>query len=554
MELWIIVLSKIIWSNVIPAEGRVSNAEKSTTSQTSVWILLATSVLALLPVWIPSYPPMVDLPQHAAQVALLHNLQNADFAYSALFHLNWFTPYLLGYLLIYLFTPLFGIIAACKLVVSLFVVGFPLSTALLLRSVDVDVFWAILCIPCTYGFAYQWGFLNFVIAAPLGIVFFWFVMRSPPTPPLRSATLLAISTIGLFFCHALICAFFGICAVLYLLAVARSVKATAIRIMPLTAVLPIALLWVRRTLSHPAAKRPIIWDLNWHDTVESYYASLSQELHFTSPGWGRVSGFFPRLLGVTPSWRSVCIGMALFLLPFCAGLRFHKRLAMWMPFLLCIAVLLWCPHAVFGTEFVYQRFTMFAVPLFLLLLREPSVSPKMVLAIRSMALALVVVLIASAAQRAVAFSRETRGFQEALSHMQPGQRVLSLVFDHEDGISIAPTFLHFPSWYAAQKQGVVDPSAAMMHPELVVYRPGRTPDAVLWDFEWHPDEFSWNDYSGEQYHYFVVRSVEDVGSTLFSQAPCAVNMRFHQEEWWLYERAADCQAVPERATTTFSQQ
>lgn len=532
----------------------MNSAENSPSSQTSVWILLVTSVLAALPVWIPSYPPMADLPQHAAQVALLRDLQNQHFMYSALFHLNWFTPYLFGYLLIYVLTPLFGIIAACKLVVSFFVVGFPLSTSLLLTSIDVDVFWAILCIPCTYGFAYQWGFLNFLIAAPLGVLFLWLVMRSSPAKlTLRSATLLAASAIGLFFCHALICAFFGICAVLYLLAGTRSLKTAAIRIFPLTAVLPIAALWALRTLSHPAARRSIIWDLNWHDTVESYYVSLSQEMHFTSPGWGRISGFLPRLFGVQPSWHYVFIGVALFLLPFCAGLRFHKRITMWIPFLLCVAVLLWCPHAVFGTEFVYQRFTMFIVPLFLLLLCETPVSPKIALAVRSIALSFVVVLIALAAQRAVVFSRETQGFQEALSRMQLGQRVLSLAFDHEDRISIAPTFLHFPSWYAAQKQGIVDPSAAMMHPELVVYRPGETPEAVLWDFEWEPEEFNWDDYSGEQYRYFVVRSVVDMSPTLFSQASCSVSLRFHQEEWWLYERAADCSAISERSTTTPSQ-
>lgn len=531
----------------------MSKSEKSARNQTSVWILVITSILAVLPVWIPSYPPMADLPQHAAQVAFLRDLQNQHFTYSMLFRINWFTPYLLGYLLIYFVTPLFGIVASCKLVVSLFVVGFPLSAALLLRSVDVDVFWAILCIPGTYGFAYQWGFLNFLIAAPLGIVFLWLVMRSSARLTLRSTALLAASAIGLFFCHALICAFFGICAVLWLLAGTRPLKTAVMRILPLTAVLPIAVLWVGRTLSNPVARRPIIWDLNWHNTVESYYASLSQELHFSSPGWGRISGFFPRLFGVTPSWHYVLIGATLFLLPFCAGMRLRRESTRWVPFLLCVAILLWCPHAVFGTEFVYQRFTMFIVPLFLLLLRKPYVSPKRTLAVQTITLALVVALIVLAAQRAAAFSRETTGFQEALSRMEPGQRVLSLAFDHEDGVSIAPTFLHFPSWYAAQKQGVVDPSAAMMHPELIVYRPGQIPEAVLWDFEWDPQEFNWSDYLGEQYRYFVVRSVKDVGPALFSQASCLVSLRFHQNEWWLYERAPDCPAVSARSTTTPSQ-
>ena len=526
-----------------PSKETVANDPKKqpqSWNSLSSYILLVVSILAVLPVWIPTYPPMSDLPQHAAQVALLRELQNPSFAYASFFRLNWFTPYLFGYLLIYTFAPLVGIVAACKLAVSLYIAGFPLSTGLLLRSVDVDVFWAILCIPGAYGFAYQWGFLNFLIAAPVGILFLWLVLRLSSTPWVLTSVLLAGSAIALFFCHALICAFFGACAVFCLLAGKQPFKATLLRILPLSLVLPVAALWMRRTLSNPVARKPVIWDLNWHRTVEAYYGSLSQELHLTGANWGRLTGFFPRLFGTTPSWGYVLVGIVLFVLPLCAGLRPSRQSMRWMPFLLCVAVLLWCPHAVFGTEFVYQRFTMFIVPLFLFLLDEPSISPKTATSSRIVALILVAGLIASASVRAIKFSRQTRGFQEALRQMQPGQRVLSLAFDHGDSVSIAPTFLHFPQWYAAQKHGVVDPSAAMMHPELVVYRQGETPEAVLWDFEWDPEEFDWDDYSGEQYRYFVVRSEMDEGPILFSKASCTVSLRFHRDNWWLYERAADC--------------
>src|SRR5207253_10390704 len=125
-----------------------------TVSPLSKWLLVVTSFLGVLPVWITRYPPMSDLPQHAAQIALLRDLHNPEFPYSSMFHLNWFTPYLFGYLLIYTLTPLVGIVGGCKLAVSLFVVGLPISTGLLISSVDIDPFWAILSIPCVYGFAY----------------------------------------------------------------------------------------------------------------------------------------------------------------------------------------------------------------------------------------------------------------------------------------------------------------------------------------------------------------------------------------------------------------
>ncbi|AXC14570.1 hypothetical protein ACPOL_5320 [Acidisarcina polymorpha] len=515
--------------------------------------MLILSLIATLPIWIANYPPMTDLPQHAAQVALLGDLHDPRFGYGALYTVNWFTPYLLGYLLIYIVTPVVGAVAACKLVVSIFIVGFPLASALLLDALEIDPFWAILCIPGTYGFAYQWGFLNFLVAAPLGILFFWLVVRSPARANWRTAALFAASAVGLFFCHALVCAFFGLCAATWLLVEARSLRAAMMRALPLAAVLPVAALWMKTVLGHPAARRPIIWDLDWWNTVEPYYTSLSEELHLAGASWGRLNGFFPRLFGVAPSWHYVLPGVLLFLLPFFGGMCFGKRPGAWMSFFICVGVLLSCPHAAVGTEFVYQRFTMFAVPFFLLLLRPTPISRKKALAARSVAVVLVVGFVYLASMRAVVFSRQAQGFQQALTYMEPGQRVLSLAFDHADGVSIAPVFLHFPQWYAAQKRGVVDPSAAMMHPELVVYRAGETPKAVLWDFEWNPEEFNWNEYSREQYRYFVVRSADNRGAALFAQAPCPIALRFHQDEWWLYERPSNCNVALTQRVISASQ-
>ena len=83
------------------------------------YLFLLACLLCGMPVWLPQFPPMVDLPQHAAQVVLLLNLDKPGFPFSELFHLNLFTPYLLGYGLIAAFTPVLGIVAACKLIIWL---------------------------------------------------------------------------------------------------------------------------------------------------------------------------------------------------------------------------------------------------------------------------------------------------------------------------------------------------------------------------------------------------------------------------------------------------
>src|SRR5271165_5332872 len=123
-------------------------------------LVAIAGILATIPVWVAIYPPMVDLPQHAAQIALLRNLRDPAFGFADLFWVTWFTPYLLGYLAIYALTPLLGIVSAAKLVISLALIGIPVSTALLMRETGADLYWALLTIPPIYGFSYTWGFVN----------------------------------------------------------------------------------------------------------------------------------------------------------------------------------------------------------------------------------------------------------------------------------------------------------------------------------------------------------------------------------------------------------
>src|SRR5262249_12558452 len=134
-----------------------------------LFMLVAASLLATIPVWIPTFPPMTDLPQHGAQIALLREMLQPGFAFASYFSLNWFTPYLFGYLLVYVLVPIPGMVAACKLVISLALMALPLSTALVMTETGTDRRWALLAIPAMYGFSYQWGFLNFLVAAPIGL-------------------------------------------------------------------------------------------------------------------------------------------------------------------------------------------------------------------------------------------------------------------------------------------------------------------------------------------------------------------------------------------------
>ncbi|MCW0054006.1 hypothetical protein OIV36_31550, partial [Burkholderia pseudomallei] len=59
-------------------------------------LFVATVAAAGLLFWLVPHPPMVDLPQHAGQVAILHDLLLGQSPWAPLLRINLFTPYLLG--------------------------------------------------------------------------------------------------------------------------------------------------------------------------------------------------------------------------------------------------------------------------------------------------------------------------------------------------------------------------------------------------------------------------------------------------------------------------
>src|SRR5690606_37201955 len=111
------------------------------------------------------YPPMVDVPQHAAQIASLKAMIfNGSWPFSELFEIQLFTPYWIGYGIVMGLSVPFGIVLATKLVVAAAQSLFVWAAARFCRRMGVPslALWPLLILP--FGFSYQWGFLNFIVA------------------------------------------------------------------------------------------------------------------------------------------------------------------------------------------------------------------------------------------------------------------------------------------------------------------------------------------------------------------------------------------------------
>jgi hypothetical protein len=501
-------------------------------SDRTLVLVIIASLLATIPIWLTSFPPMVDLPEHAAQVGLLRSLHNPSFGFSELFWVNWFTPYLFGYILVYALTPLFGIVAASKLVVAAAVAAVPIATAMLADETGADPYWALLTIPAMYGYSYSWGFLNFLVATPVGLLFLLLFIRRVRKPTLRNGVCLGLFSIVLFFCHALTYLFLATIAVLYALLETGRLRKAIIVAIPVITAIPIAFLWYLRTSADPSAQDPIVWGLNWFSTSDPHT-------------WGgRLTGFFPRLLGLWSPLFCLIFGIALFALPFLAGARPSKRWAVWVPLSVCVAVMLFGPTGGHSGWALSQRFAIFALPFFVLGMERSSTSrPAWRAAPVFILLAWICVLISVTEN----YEIEAKGFTQILSAMQPNQRALSLMFLQNTKASPAPVFLHLPAWYSATKQGVVDMSFAVFPVALVRYRP-TLPSQDRSVSEWRPETFEWETWHGDLYRYFVVHATVDLGPRLFGRAPCPVSLVTRSDNWWLYEKDPQCTSGEEQTS------
>jgi hypothetical protein len=512
------------------------------------YIFLLACLLCGIPIWLPHFPPMVDLPQHAAQVAMLLNLGKPEFPFSELFHLNLFTPYLLGYGLIAAFTPMLGIVAACKLVIWLALAAFAISTRFLLREVGADPYWAWLTFPVLYGFTYQWGLLIFLIAAPIGLMFLAVVWRMKAQPDLRSSLAILLMLIALFFCHALILGFFSMIALAYWMFSVRRIKDFIKCAWPMAAIVPLIIIWFAQGSTHQLTNIPTGWDLSWFRTDDDYYFRIATWADQVSPGWGRINGFIPRLLGERPQLSLTFFGIFLLALPFISGGRISKSRVRLIPVIAVTFILLLLPTYLFRTMYTSQRFTYLFIPLYLIMIDTPVTTGMVAVRaqryLRLFAPAIAFGWIGYMSIQALQFNRDMDGFDTILTKMEPGKRSLSFVFTRDDSHSIAPVLLYIPSWYSALKSGVTDPSFATSAQLPVIYKPEHVPKAKPDGFVWNPQWFNWQKLDGSKYDYFIARAPVDMGVNLFSTAPCRVELAAEAGQWWLYRKDPNCLAEP----------
>jgi hypothetical protein len=481
-------------------------------------LFAAVLVLSLAPLWMGRYLPMIDLPQHAAQIGALREIWSGNEAMGALFRVNWFTPYLLGYLLLYALALAMPITVATQVVVSGAVVAIPLLTGRLLRAAGADERWKWLAIPCSFGFAFYWGFLSFIVAAPLALLFLIRTIGFVKQPSLRNGVSIALFAIVLFFCHVIVLGFASLVALGYVVGVhQRDLKALVLHALPYTAPLPLIGVWLAVTYDNEARVQsdPVIFG-------PLPYRLLNL---LTQPA-GRED------LSGSAAMIVLIVTAAVLLLPWLSGARFSRRPERWLPFSLGLLVFLGAPHYVLSTAYFYQRLGLFLVPLWLMAWDTPQRRRP----IGRFAIPLVVLWVVTNIGRFAAFARETETFTALMNEMEPGRRVAAMVYDPGTPLFGLPVYLNFVPWYQAERHGIVDFNFADFYSSMARYRADAGP-RLGENLAWYPEAFRWDVDGGASYDYFVVKSNADVSAVIFKDKLPSVELAARSGWWWLYRNA-----------------
>lgn len=488
-------------------------------------------------VWLAPHPPMVDLPQHAGQIALLRDLLFGYSPWNYMFRLNPLTPYLIGYGLALPLSMVMPIAAALKLLLSLAYLAYVFMCITLRRHFGGDARLDWLFLVPFFGFAFKWGFFTFLVSVPIGLFFIYLADLYAEQPTVKLGCGIFGVGVLLLMSHGLV----------FLFGLATG----------------IALFFAHKVHSRSWA--------NWFSTLLPYgllllicslYFVVNQKVNAGmhtqlmgtfSWGVGPSRLIKPLIYTVGPNSKDgyiyfKVVWVALLLaVPWMLGLRIDREhKSRWVPFSLLMLVLFFVPDFAWNTAFLYQRFAIFMLPAYAWMFTSDKVAAGPASGLVRLATlqrwALPAAMLSCAMILGIhsltflQFRKEANDFDELIAEIEPNQRAIAIVLDQN---SLADgnerMYAHYPVWYQAEEHGLVDFNFAWFPPQVVRYRPDRLP-GIAPGFDEHPERFDWSANRGSDYTYFFVRHMAGMPKGLFSGASCPPHEIKTEGTWTVFKQ------------------
>lgn len=537
----------------------------SSTRQGRVQALTWLGAAALLiyvfvyPFCLVRYPPITDLPFHAANTSIVRHYFDPAFHFRQQFYIDPLSaPYMLQYLLGAGLSLLLPIHVAVKAACVLLLAALPLGLGLLCRGLGKSPLMGLLSLGLIYSTLTHWGFISHIgalgfFAGSLGAALMLFEGGSPRQSR-RRAWLLGGMLLLTLFCHVYRYPF-ALVGVLLVSALAfrngrrgRDFLPFALALLPSLALFLV--FWFRRDYVTGA-------DLN----LEWAPARLGEVPAHLFGGFVGQVGERERLDGWLWLSSSLLLGLGCHvwrrrlgaaeepgarapietrqLGPLGPERREHfRRDSHWLLALICLGLLglyLTLPLMWGSWFFVYPREALSVLFLGLGLL--PGI-PK--LPIARLALLLTLALTSGRQALLVAnqwlrFERLNQDFYAIQAKVPAHPRLLYLIFDHSGTYRSTTPFIHLPAWIQAERGGSLYFHFVRWGLYPIRYRVGGedTPPSLPYLLEWHPEAFRTIEH-GQWFDTFLVR--HRVDPAVVFEADPQIQLVAHEGEWWLYRR------------------
>ncbi|HEX9670316.1 MAG TPA: hypothetical protein VGC93_12650, partial [Thermoanaerobaculia bacterium] len=480
-------------------------------------LVTAASALSTLPVWLATFPPMVDYPQHLAMAAALRFWGDPARGFAATYRIAWAAPQALFEWLTAGLAWLVPIDVAGKLAVAVAIAAVGPAALALTRRLGRPDWYALLPLAATFNYGYSWGFVGTLFAYPLFLAGLAVADRlleelsGKRRFGVRAWLLLAALTLAFYVVHLQLLLVFA-AAVAWLVFVRRPGWRRALA--PLSALLPGMLLVVAVVLL-PNLLAP-----------ERSFSSYELSMKAVGTRWHVLPLkllVLPGLVfGSRPGYREgVAAALALTLALVLAAQRrkaqpaqrqgerlFRSRFAWLAAGLFALYLLL--PERFMG-YLVAERLAPLAAMLALAAL--PASPLRRAFLAKGLAGGLLVLQLGLATAEALAFERDAAGLAGLLRAAEPGRRLAGLIYDpyadppgEGQPLLRYPVFTHFPAFYQALRGGRLLFSFAELSHSVVRYRPGRGPDQELLArvADRHPRAFSLA-RDGPRFDYLLAR-------------------------------------------------
>lgn len=460
--------------------------------------VVVLGLVTLVPMFVTPFLPLADLPANAAQGALIPSIL-FDSKSLAAYHykIQWApVPYWSTHLIVALLSPVFGGLAAAKMLVGLVVLGFPLAVMRVLIALGRDARLGVWAFLLSWDHNVYAGWNAYMLGMSIALVgVAWLLEADTPRAALRVAVLSAVVAVT----HVQAVAYFGLMCVALALVRRPLVKA----------------LWLHAIACSGFALTVVPWLLGRWTGQPATHVPFSFEL---PPLTERLASLFKYTLDNQPKpddtlWTGSAFLLLLFGAPLLSSLpqSGEGRDDKWRSPIAAAAVLVSVPLLLYlvlpmtisgpiNHWYTYPRYATIALASLLFLPRARFTGLKALWLLPG-AVCVVLCQLRVAAQFAD-YAQRARPFLEIIAHVRPNSAYLPLELDDSDTATKLPPFNQIHSYIAAVKQGY-DPHLFDNDAIPVLYRQDRRLPQTQWNA---PEAFTLQDH-GRFYDYVVVQGL-----------------------------------------------